>query len=75
MKLKLSHKDYLLALGVLVAVVVMLTTVWYTDASNQETKNYQTPSKPKVDLNSAPSVVLKKFIEKMDFKSLSKKNH
>ena len=75
MKLKLSHKDYLLALGVLVAVVVMLTTVWYSDSSNQETKNDQSPSKPNTGLNSAPSVLLKKFIEKMDFKFPSKKNH
>jgi hypothetical protein len=75
MKPKLSHKDHLLALGILVAVIVMLTTLWYSDASNLETKNYQTPSEAKTGLNSAPSVVLKKIIEKIDFRYLSRKNH
>jgi hypothetical protein len=72
MKLKLSHKDYLLALGILVAVIVMLTTLVYTEVANPESKNEETPPQRKTGLNVSPSVILKKVFEKVDFKSLAK---
>ncbi len=75
MKLKLSHKDYLLALGILVAVIVMLTTLVYTDTLNPETKNAQTPAQRKTGLNISPSVIFKKVIGEIDFNSLLRKNH
>ena len=74
MKLKLSHKDYLLALGILVAVIVMLTTLVYTETLNPETKNRETPPQRKTGLHVSPSVILKKAFDRVDFKSLANKN-
>ena len=74
MKLKLSHKDYLLALGILVAVIIMLTTLVYTETINPETKNRETPPR-KTGLHVSPSVILKKVIERVDLKSLASKTH
>ena len=68
MKLKLSHKDYLLALGILVAVVIMLTTLVYTETVNPETKT-EAPQR-KTGLNVSPSVIMKKIFDRVDFKSL-----
>ena len=75
MKLKLSHKDYLLALGILVAVIVMLTTLVYTDTLNPEAKNAQTPAQRKTGLNISASVIFKKVIGEINFNSLLRKNH
>ncbi len=75
MKLKLSHKDYLLALGILVAVIVMLTTLVYTETINPESKNRENPPQRKTGFNVSPSVVLKKVFERVDFKSLTHKAH
>jgi hypothetical protein len=75
MKLRLSDKDYLLALGILVAVIVMLTTLVYTEVANPESKNHEVTPPPKTGLNVSPSVFLKKVFEKVDFKSFASKNH
>ena len=75
MRLKLSHKDYLLALGILVAVIVMLTTLVYKDTINPESKNMENTPQQKTGFNVSPSVVLKKVFEKVDFKSLATKNN
>ncbi len=75
MKLRLSNKDYLLALGILVAVIVMLTTLVYTEAANPESKNREVSPQRKTGLNISPSVFLKKVFEKVNFKSLASKNH
>jgi hypothetical protein len=75
MKLKLSHKDYLLAFGILVAVIVMLTTLVYTETINPESKRTETAPQRKTGLNISPSVILKKVIERVDFKSLTSNNH
>ena len=74
MKLRLSHKDYLLALGILVAAIIMLTTLVYTEVANPESKNREVTPQRKTGLNVSPSVLLKKVFEKVDFKSLAK-NH
>jgi hypothetical protein len=74
MKLRLSDKDYLLALGILVAVIVMLTTLVYTEVTNPETRNREVAPR-KAGLTASPSVILKKVFEKVDFKSLAGKNH
>ena len=74
MKLKLSHKDYLLALGILVAVLVMLTTLVYTETINPETKNQGELPRRKTGFHVSPSVILKKVFERVDFKSLAGKN-
>ena len=75
MKLRLTHKDYLLALGILVAVIVMLTSLVYTETLNPETKNRENPPQRKTGLHVSPSVILKNVFEKVDFKSLANKNH
>jgi hypothetical protein len=75
MKLRLSHKDYLLAFGILVAVVVMLTTLVYTETLNPESKRTETTPQRKTGLNVSPSVILKKVFEKVDFKSLASQHH
>lgn len=75
MRLKLSHKDYLLALGILVAVIVMLTTLVYKDTINPESKNKENTPQQKTGFNVSPSVLLKKVFEKVDFKSLATKNN
>lgn len=75
MKLRLSHKDYLLALGILVAVIVTLTTLVYTEVVNPESKNREATPPRKTGLNASPSVILKKIFERVDFKSLANKNN
>jgi hypothetical protein len=75
MKLRLSHKDYLLALGILVAVIVMMTTLVYTEVANPESKNREITPPRKTGLNSSPSVLLKRVFEKIDFKSLANQAH
>lgn len=68
MKLKLSHKDYLLALGIVVAAIVMLTTWAYTEIPKVESKNATAPVTRKTSVNISPAVILKKLIEKADLK-------
>jgi len=75
MKLRLSHKDYLLALGILVAVIVLFTTLVYTEIANPESKNQEVSPQRKTGLHVSPSVILKKVFEKVDFKSIANKNH
>jgi hypothetical protein len=75
MKLRLSDKDYLLALGILVAVIVMLTTLVYTEVANPESKNSEVTPQRKTGLHVSPSVLLKKVFEKVDFRSFASKNH
>ncbi|MBK5277764.1 MAG: hypothetical protein JJE09_02765 [Bacteroidia bacterium] len=74
MKIRLSHKDYLLALGILVAVIVMLTTLVYTETLNPESKNDRPPVPGKTGLRVSPSVIIKKIVGDVNFKSLSHKN-
>lgn len=72
MKLKLSHKDYLLALGILVAVIVMFTTIVYTEATHPESKNKEVTPQLKTSLQVSPAVILKKVIERVDLKAFAK---
>ena len=66
-KMKLSHRDLLLLLGILVALIIGLTTLVY-----QESTNYgrQTSTPAKSGLNSSPAVMVKKLIEKVDIRSV-----
>ncbi len=72
MKLKLSHKDYLLALGILVAVIVMLTTLVFTEAKSPESKNGEVTPPRKTGFHLSPTVILKKVIERVDLKAFAK---
>jgi uncharacterized membrane protein len=72
MKLKLSHKDYLLLLGIVVAAIVMFTTLVYTEATNPESKNKEVTPQLKTGLQVSPKVILKKVIERVDLKAIIK---
>lgn len=75
MKLKLSHKDYLLALGILVAAIIMVTTLVYSDAIAPASKRSEntTPHKT-TGFTISPSVLFKKVVEQVDLKSLTRKH-
>lgn len=65
MKFRLSDKDLLLALGILVAVIITLTTLVFRDRLPENKTSESTP--PKTSLNAVPAVLLKKALEKVDF--------
>lgn len=68
MKLNLSHKDYLLALGIVVAAIVMLTTWAYTEIPTTASKNTGTPVAPKTNVDISPTIILKKLIDRAELK-------
>jgi hypothetical protein len=72
MKLKLSRKDYLLALGIVVAAIVILTTLVYKEVAHPESKNREVTPERKTGLHISPTVILKKVMEKVDLKALVK---
>jgi hypothetical protein len=67
-KMKLSYKDLLLLVGILVAVIIALTTLVFTEKLPEATQVSPVPKKS--SLNASPSVVIKKIIEKADLNSL-----
>jgi hypothetical protein len=71
MKMKLSHKDLLLLVGILVAVIIALTTVVFTETHPEATQIAPAPKKS--SLNSGPAVVIKKVLERVSLNSLVQK--
>jgi hypothetical protein len=67
MKLKLSYKDFLLLLGILVAVIITLTTLVYKESLPEATQI--TPIPKKSSMNTTPSVVVKKLLRKVELSS------
>ena len=67
MKLRLSDKDLLLALGIAVAVIITVTTLVFTDRLPQSKTSKATPAPPRTGLNKVPSVLLKKMVEAVEF--------
>ena len=67
MKCRFSYRDLLLFLGIAVAVIIALMTVIYRDNLPEATKT--TPVPQKSSLNSAPAVVIHKFLKKVDLTS------
>ena len=66
--MKLTHKDILLLLGIIVAVIITLTTLVYTErTSTSPTSHNNDQPKAKTSMNS--SILAKKLIEVIDFKS------
>ena len=59
-KMKLSQKDVLLLIGILVAMIITLTTVVYKD-NGKESKQTTLPAKTSV--NAVRSDFLKKFLK------------
>ena len=66
-KMKLSHRDLLLLLGILVALIIGLTTLVYQDST---TYGRQTSTPAKSSLNNSPAVLVKKLLEKADMRSI-----
>ena len=66
--MKFSNKDLILLFGILVAMIVALTTVVFTERSTnpQTTENAVTPNASVI----TPSGLVKKAIDKIEFKSL-----
>ena len=63
MKTRLSYKDFVLLIGIMVAVVIAITTWMYTDHHQPKT-NIVRPIIKKETLNSATSMILGKLIKK-----------
>ena len=64
MKLKLSHRDLLLLLGILVAAIIGISTIVYQTSPNV-TKRKPFPGKS--ELKAVPAVVVKKLLERVRF--------
>lgn len=69
--MKLSSKDLLLLVGILVALIIALTTLVFKENLPEATQI--SPGPKKSSLHSAPSVVVRKMIEKVDLASLIRK--
>ena len=61
--MKISNKDLLLLFGVLIAVIITLTTVIFKDEITF--KNTSQTSSPKVSLREMPADLLNKAIDQM----------
>lgn len=61
-KMRLSHRDLLLLLGILVAAIIAVTTVIYQESTNY---NKQTSAPQKSSLNISPAVIVKRLFEKV----------
>lgn len=68
MKLRLSSKDLLLLLGILVAVIITFTTWVYKENLPEATQTV--PLLKKSSMNSTPSVIVKKLLRKVELSSL-----
>jgi hypothetical protein len=62
---RVSHKDLLLLLGILVAAIIALTTVVYRDSPSEATRVL--PSPKKTSSITKPVTIVKQFIEKVVF--------
>jgi len=61
--MRLSHKDFILLIGILVAAVIVLTTWMYRD--HQPKTGIVQPQVKKETLHSATSMVIDKLIKKI----------
>jgi hypothetical protein len=64
LKMRISHRDLLLLLGILVAVIIAVTTLIYKEGINY---SKQTTAPQKSSLNITPAVISKKLFEKVGF--------
>ena len=71
-KINLSNKDFLLLLGILVAVVVTLTTIAFNDGAELKNETTQKELKPNTSLVT-PSGLIKKAIDQIDLHLLIRK--
>ena len=59
-KMKFSHKDLLLLIGILVAAIIAFTTLVYRDQTGE---NKQTTTQ-KRSMNTSTSIIVKKLVRK-----------
>ena len=64
MKMKFSYKDLLLVAGIVVAIIIALTTWVFTENLPEASKSM--PPSKKSSLNIAPSTMIKRIVEKTD---------
>lgn len=69
--MRLSTRDLLVLLGIVVAVIITLTTLVYTDAS-QGTKKAELPKAGKTAFHKFAGEALKKLTKQASFSSLSR---
>ncbi len=69
MKVKLSHKDLILLIGIVVAVVIAFTTWVYSDMSSKA--SLTKPQEKKTSLEVPASSVIQKLIRKTEVSVLS----
>jgi hypothetical protein len=68
-KMKFSNKDLLLLFGILIAVIVTLTTMVFREEINVKGNTSQNSIKPNTSL-AEPSGFIRRAIDKIEFKSL-----
>jgi hypothetical protein len=68
-KMKFSNKDLLLLFGILIAVIVTLTTMVFSEGVNSKGSTSQNSIKPSTSL-AEPSVFIRRAIDKIEFRLL-----
>jgi len=68
MKMKFSHKDILLLVGIVVAVIITLTTLVFKDGNASKPKTTKNALQPNTSFF-IPSSALKEVVERIDFGS------
>lgn len=61
---RLSHRDFIIALGILVAAVIILTTVYFSDVKG-ENKSVKIAPDKKIK----PAVILKTVVQKFSVRA------
>ena len=59
---KLSHKDLIIALGIAVAAIIVVTSIYHKDSVSQ---NERSSSQPAPKEKAKPTVLIKKVLEKL----------
>jgi hypothetical protein len=62
---RLSHKDLIIALGIAVAAIIVVSSIYFNDASKSE----RSSSKPLPTGKTKPTVLIKKALEKLASKA------
>ncbi|HEV8515049.1 MAG TPA: hypothetical protein VGQ59_17330 [Cyclobacteriaceae bacterium] len=62
---KLSHKDLIIALGIAVAAIILVSSIYFTDPGKKE----RSSTKPVPTGKAKPTVLIKKVLEKLASKA------
>jgi len=63
---KLSHKDLIIALGVAVAAIIIISSIYFKDSAGQ---SQRTSTQPIPEKKVRPTVLVKKVLEKLSAKT------